>query len=449
MPPLGNEDFSPARQAERERNIERYDTMFRGLQNQIEREAGQVTYGLHSIDYLGTMTRQFENRRERSMPLSEEHHREAQIQTEALQQIIENRTTLRMAQASDRRTRDPRTVYRPPGPLGSLIPDVDSWEFLKPINFSLHPAFETRRGRFLLAGDLRDINDFFVKFMRASFQLPKYYEYIHDLVEKTANNLAHYATTDENGDRREGFEDLPDLLGPSEASNLAGSSSTYHVVSTDADIAAIFPPGELRREAWEYFGRGSPPPPAAQQPVSAQPATSGRPPGLIMNMQYLNEQIAILSRPSRPYRPFRDMRASLYLRTPSMLNTLALRQASSTPTATTPPSQSEVVGSNVVGNSLVRLQPRRIRHPYRPPKRTRFEMDDFIDAIEKKKRTTREYKKRMRQEKYRMRAIMKERLEAQSHFNRPLDLVVPLLLLAFGHFVLQFRVCEILQTLLN
>jgi hypothetical protein len=55
----------------------------------------------------------------------------------------------------------------------------------------------------------------------------------------------------------------------------------------------------------------------------------------------------------------------------------------------------------------------------------------------------------MRQEKYRMRVIMKERFETQSHFNRPLDLVVPLLLLAFGHFVLQFRVCEILQTLLN
>jgi hypothetical protein len=76
-------------------------------------------------------------------------------------------------------------------------------------------------------------------------------------------------------------------------------------------------------------------------------------------------------------------------------------------------------------------------------------MDDFMDAIEQKKKTTRKYKKRMRQEKYRMRAIVEERLEAQSHFNRPLDLVVPLLLLAFGHFVLQFRVCEILQTLLN
>jgi hypothetical protein len=134
-----------------------------------------------------------------------------------------------------------------------------------------------------------------------------------------------------------------------------------------------------------------------------------------------------------------------------MMNALAPpRQASSTPAITTPPSQSAVVGSsNVAGNSLVRLQPRRIRHPYRPPKRTRFEMDDFIDAIEKKKRTTRKYKKRMRQEKYRMRVIMKERFETQSHFNRPLDLVVPLLLLALGHFVLQFRVCEILQTLLN
>jgi hypothetical protein len=45
------------------------------------------------------------------MPLSEEHHREAQIQTEALQQIIENRTTLRMTQASDRRTRNSNTVF--------------------------------------------------------------------------------------------------------------------------------------------------------------------------------------------------------------------------------------------------------------------------------------------------------------------------------------------------
>jgi hypothetical protein len=410
MPPLGNEDFSPARQAERERNIERYDTMFRGLQSQIEREAGQVTYGLHSIDYLGTMTRQFEIRRERSMPLSEEHHREAQIQTEALQQIIENRTTLRMTQASDRRTRNSNTVFRPPGPLGSLVPDVDSWEFLKPINFSLHPAFETRRGRFLLADDLKDINDFFVKFMRASFQLPKYYEYIHDLVEKLADNVAHYATTDENGDPRGGFTYLP---------------------------------GEYYRPASSR--------PVVEQPVPAQPVASEGPYRLTMNMQYLNEQIARLSRPSRPYRPFRDMRASLFLRTPSMLNALTLpRQASSTPAITTPPSQSEVVGSsNVVSNSLVRLQPRRIPHPYRPPRRTRFEMDDFMDAIEKKKKTTRKYKKRMRQEKYRMRAIEKERLEARSHFNRPLDLVVPLLLLAFGHFVLQFRVCEILQTLLN
>jgi hypothetical protein len=344
------------------------------------------------------------------MPLSEENHREAQVQTEALQQIIENRTTLRMTEASDRRTRISNTVFRPPGPLGSLIPDVDSWEFLKPINFSLHPAFEKRRSRFLLADDLKDINDFFIKFMRASFQLPKYYEYIHDLVEKLADNVAHYATTDENGDPRGGFTYLP---------------------------------GEYYRPASSR--------PVVEQPVPAQPVVSEGPYRLTMNMQYLNEQIARLSRPSRPYRPFRDMRASLFLRTPSMLNALALpRQTSSTPAVTALPSHSEVVGSNnVVSNSLVCLQPRRIRHPYRPPKRTRFEMDDFIDAIEKKKRTTRKYKKRMRQEKYRMRVIMKERFETQSHFNRPLDLVVPLLLLALGHFVLQFRVCEILQTLLN
>ena len=315
-----------------------------------------------------------------------------------------------MTEASDRRTRISNTVFRPPGPLGSLIPDVDSWEFLKPINFSLHPAFEKRRSRFLLADDLKDINDFFIKFMRASFQLPKYYEYIHDLVEKLADNVAHYATTDENGDPRGGFTYLP---------------------------------GEYYRPASSR--------PVVEQPVPAQPVASEGPYRLTMNMQYLNEQIASLSRPSRPYRPFRDMRASLFLRTPGMLNALTLlRQASSTPAITTPPSPSEVVGSsNVVSTSLVRIQPRRIRHPYRPPRRTRFEMDDFINAIEKMMKTTRAYKKRMRQEKYRMRAIEKERLEARSYFNRPVDLVVPLLLLAFGHFVLQFRVCEILQTLLN
>jgi hypothetical protein len=86
-------------------------------------------------------------------PLNSEDEREAQLQSKVLLERIESITRINLATSASRR------LYWCQLPLGCFQPDPRSWEFLKPNEFSKHPAFAKRKDR-QLPVDLQDINDF-------------------------------------------------------------------------------------------------------------------------------------------------------------------------------------------------------------------------------------------------------------------------------------------------
>ena len=98
--------------------------------------------------------------------MSEEYAQDAMIQSEAFRKQVEDSCAVPLRHS-----------------LGDFRPSPDSWYFLKPEYLTNHPAFEKRTKRLLLAGDLKDINDFFVKLIRSTRQLGKFYNFIHEKIE--------------------------------------------------------------------------------------------------------------------------------------------------------------------------------------------------------------------------------------------------------------------------
>jgi hypothetical protein len=82
----------------------------------------------------------------------------------------------------------------------------------------------------LLQGDLQDINDFFVKFMTASLQLPQYYSYVDQLVHNISEQILD-VVDDSNQSPSE--EDEDDEEGE-RVEHLATESSEYEYDS-DSD----------------------------------------------------------------------------------------------------------------------------------------------------------------------------------------------------------------------
>jgi hypothetical protein len=182
MPPHGNEYFSPAQVAVREENLRLHHETFDQIEGQMQRTSRSVLNGHTHFGFLHTTMSLFETRRG-PRPLSPEDEREAQFQSEVLLERIQSITRVNLATSATRRL----NLY--PRPLGCFQPNPQSWEFLKPDEFTRHPAFLKRKDRLLLQGDLQDINDFFVKFMTASLQLPQYYSYVTQLVQNTAEQI--------------------------------------------------------------------------------------------------------------------------------------------------------------------------------------------------------------------------------------------------------------------
>lgn len=150
MPPLGNKDFSPAPVAKQEDNLRKHNEAFNQLDNRLYKYSRSISNGNSHLGFLQTMVSLFKRQRR---PLNSEDEREAQLQSEVLLERIESITRINLATSASRR------LYRCQLPLGCFQPDPRSWEFLKPNEFSKHPAFVKRKDR-QLPVDLQDINDF-------------------------------------------------------------------------------------------------------------------------------------------------------------------------------------------------------------------------------------------------------------------------------------------------
>jgi hypothetical protein len=74
-----------------------------------------------------------------------------------------------------------------------------------------------------------------------------------------------------------------------------------------------------------------------------------------------------------------------------------------------------------------------------------FNNQASLEEHERQKKLTRKYHQKMRQIKFRLKKIQKEEEEAMKVFNTMMDPVIPIMLLMFLFYTLQFRACELVS----
>ncbi len=167
MPPYGDEfsHLPPLEQQhvreEQRRNEEEDAEEFQRLERTIER------HGNFHPDHLHRLYQQHRHRMRNPELFSVDYLQKAVLESEVFREILRQR--FEVSSLNHR-------------PLGCFNTDEHSWHFLKPYNYTQHEAIKARRRRILTEGDLPVINDFFVKLIKATKQIEKFYKYVYELV---------------------------------------------------------------------------------------------------------------------------------------------------------------------------------------------------------------------------------------------------------------------------
>ena len=447
MPPHGNEYFSPAQVAVREENLRLHHEAFDQIEDQMQRSSRAVQSGHFHYGFLHTTMSAFERRRGQR-PLSPEDEREAQFQSEVLLERIQSLTRVNLATSATRRL----NLY--PRPLGCFQPNPRSWEFLKPDEFTRHPAFLKRKDRLLLQGDLQDINDFFVKFMTASLQLPQYYSYVNQLVHNISEQIldvmddSNQSPSEEDEDDEEGER----------VEHLATESSEYEYDSDSDTPLPSFARQILQRARDRNRAREEQEGEGEDEVDLASPSTSyfiyPVPRGIVVPRGWKKEEVYQIKPVNLKQTPLKIIAQKvlekffikLFLpksRQPPDLDNIKFR--------VTP---SFLRGPYVAYNSFEVAKRRRILFQ---GKGESFFYDKHLQYIvnfnnqasleehERKKKLTRKYHQKMRQIRFRLKKIQKEEEEAMKVLNTMMDPVIPIMLLMFLFYTLQFRACELVS----
>jgi len=198
MPPYGDEfsHLPPLEQQhvreEQRRNEEEDAEEFQRLERTIER------HGNFHPDQLHRLYQQHRHRMRNPEMFSVEYLQEAVLESEVFREALRQR--FEVSSLNHR-------------PLGCFNTDEYSWHFLKPYNYTQHEAIKARRRRILTEGDLPIINDFFVKLIKATKQIEKFYKYVYELVHWEYLE-ALINTEEEKEEEEESDGDDSDILTP-------------------------------------------------------------------------------------------------------------------------------------------------------------------------------------------------------------------------------------------
>ena len=198
MPPYGDESshLPPLEQhyvrEEQRRNEEEDAEAFQRLGQTIER------HGNFHPDHLHRLYQQHRHRMRNPEIFSVGYLQKAVLESEVFREILRQR--FEVSSLNHR-------------PLGCFNTDEYSWHFLKPYNYTQHEAIKARRRRILTEGDLPSINDFFVKLIKATKQIEKFYKYVYELVH-WEYLVALINTEEEKEEEGESDGDDSDILTP-------------------------------------------------------------------------------------------------------------------------------------------------------------------------------------------------------------------------------------------